>query len=41
MDKCDGISFVKSSSLEVCKRYRISMYKVFAGVAVHSKTTKG
>ena len=27
IDKCDGISFVDSSSLEVCKRYRISMHK--------------
>ncbi len=41
MDKCDGISFVDSSSLEVCKRYRISMHKVFAGIAARSKTTKG
>ena len=36
-----GISFVDSSSLEVCKRYRISMHKVFAGIAARSKTTKG
>ena len=41
MDKCDGISFIDSSSLEVCKRYRISMHRVFAGIAVRSKTTKG
>ncbi|MCP5362890.1 MAG: hypothetical protein H6911_02875 [Rickettsiaceae bacterium] len=41
MYKCDGISFVDSSSLEVCKRYRISMHKVFAGIAARSKTTKG
>ena len=41
MDKCDGISFVDSSSLEVCKRYRISMHKVFVGIAARSKTTKG
>jgi len=41
LDKCDGISFVDSSSLEVCKRYRISMHKVFAGIAARSKTTKG
>ena len=41
MDKCDGISFVDSSSLEVCKRYRISIHKVFAGIAARSKTTKG
>ena len=27
-DKCDGLSFVDSSSIEVCKRYRISMHKV-------------
>jgi len=41
MDKCDGISFIDSSSLEVCKRYRISMHRVFAGIAARSKTTKG
>ena len=41
MDKCDGISFVDSSSLEVCKRYRISMHKVFAVIAARRKTTKG
>jgi len=41
LDQCDGISFVDSSSLEVCKRYRISMHKVFAGIAARSKTTKG
>lgn len=28
-DQCDGVSFVDSSSIEVCKRYRISMHKVF------------
>jgi len=41
MDKCDGMSFVDSSSLEVCKRYRISMHKVFIGIAARSNTTKG
>ncbi|WP_371256178.1 transposase, partial [Rickettsia endosymbiont of Ixodes scapularis] len=41
MDQCDGLSFVDSSSIEVCKRYRISMNKVFAGIAASSKTTKG
>jgi len=41
LDKCDGISFVDSSSLEVCKRYRISMHKVFTGIVACSKTTKG
>lgn len=41
LDQCDGISFVDSSSLEVCKRYRISMHKVFAGIAARSRTTKG
>jgi len=32
---------VYSSSLEVCKRYRISMHKVFSGIAARNKTTKG
>ncbi|KJV91148.1 transposase DDE domain protein [Rickettsia bellii str. RML Mogi] len=41
MDQCDGLSFVDSSSIEVCKKYRISMNKVFAGIAARGKTTKG
>lgn len=41
LDQCDGISFVDSSSIEVCKKYRISMNKVFAGIAARGKTTKG
>ncbi|WP_083787737.1 MULTISPECIES: IS982 family transposase [spotted fever group] len=41
LDQCDGLSFVDSSNIEVCKRYRISMNKVFAGIAASSKTTKG
>lgn len=41
LDQCDGLSFVDSSSIEVCKRYRISMHKVFAGIAARSKTTRG
>ncbi len=33
LDQCDGISFVDSSSIEVCKKYHISRNKVFAGIA--------
>ena len=36
-DKCYGISFVDSNSIEVCKPYRIAMHKVFAGITVRSK----
>lgn len=39
-DKCNGLSFVDSSSTAVCKCYRISMRKVFAGIAARGKTTK-
>ena len=40
-DKCTGISFVDSSSIAVCKNYRIYSHKVFDGFAKRSKTTKG
>ena len=40
-DQCDGVSFVDSSSVELCKTYRISMHKVFSGIAARGKTTKG
>nr|WP_196792949.1 transposase [Rickettsia rhipicephali] len=33
--------FVDSSSIEVCKKYRISMHKVFASIAARGATTKG
>ncbi|WP_196793585.1 MULTISPECIES: transposase [spotted fever group] len=41
MNQCDGLSFVDSSSIEVCKKYRIAMNKVFAGIAARGATTKG
>ena len=40
-DKCDSLSLVDSSSIKVCKRYRILMHKVFTGIAARGKTTKG
>ncbi len=40
-EKCDGISFVDSTSIAVCKNYRIYSHKVFKGFAARSKTTKG
>lgn len=39
--QCDGISFVDSTSIAVCKNYRIYSHKVFQGFAARSKTTKG
>ena len=33
LEQCDGISLIYSSSIEVCKRYRISMHKGFAGIS--------
>lgn len=38
---CDGKSFVDSSSIAVCKNYRIYSHKVFQGLAARGKTTKG
>lgn len=40
-DECSGISFVDSTSLAVCKNYRIYSHKVFKGIAQRGKTTKG
>uniref|UniRef100_UPI003969BC0C transposase n=1 Tax=Rickettsia rhipicephali TaxID=33992 RepID=UPI003969BC0C len=40
MDQCDGLSFVDSSSIEVCKKYRISMNKVFAGIVARGANNK-
>lgn len=40
-DKCTGISFVDSTSIAVCKNYRIYSHKVFDGLAARGKTTKG
>jgi hypothetical protein len=39
-EKCDGISFVDSTSIAVCKNYRIYSHKVFQGFAARSRTTK-
>lgn len=41
LDKCDGISFVDSTSMSVCKNNRIYRHKVFDGFAKRGKTTKG
>ena len=38
---CDGISLVDSTSIAVCKNYRINSHKVFQGFAARGKTTKG
>lgn len=40
-DKCNGTSFVDSTSISVCKNYRIYSHKVFNGLAARGKTTKG
>ena len=41
LEKCTGTSFVDSTSIAVCKNYRIYSHKVFDGFAKRSKTTKG
>jgi len=41
MGECTGISFVDSTSLDVCANQRIHCHKVFAGVAARGKTSTG
>jgi hypothetical protein len=41
LKQCTGLSFVDSTSIAVCKNYRIYSHKVFKAVAARSKTTKG
>ena len=38
---CTGISFVDSTSLDVCRNQRIHFHKVFAGLAARGKTSMG
>lgn len=38
---CSGISFIDSTSLEVCLNQRIGSHKVFAGLAERGKTSTG
>ena len=39
--ECTGISFIDSTSLDVCLNQRISSHKVFAGLAQRGKTSTG
>jgi len=41
MGNCTGISFVDSTSLDVCLNQRIHNHKVFAGLAARGKTSTG
>lgn len=38
---CTGVSFIDSTSLDVCLNQRISSHKVFAGLAQRGKTSTG
>lgn len=38
---CSGVSFIDSTSLEVCLNQRIGSHKVFAGLAERGKTSTG
>jgi len=38
---CSGISFIDSTSLDVCLNQRIASHKVFAGLAARGKTSTG
>jgi hypothetical protein len=41
LGKCDGVSFIDSTSLDVCLNQRIPSHKVFAGLAQRGKTSTG
>ena len=41
LGRCTGISFVDSTSLDVCLNQRIHIHKVFAGLAARGKTSTG
>jgi transposase len=41
LGNCSGISFIDSTSLEVCLTQRIASHKVFAGFAERGKTSTG
>lgn len=41
LGKCSGISFIDSTSLDVCLNQRIHCHKVFAGLAERGKTSTG
>ena len=41
LGRCTGISFVDSTSLDVCLNQRIHTHKVFAGLAERGKTSTG
>jgi Transposase DDE domain len=41
LDDCSGVSFIDSTSLDVCLNQRIASHKVFAGLAGRGKTSTG
>ncbi|MBE0698878.1 MAG: IS982 family transposase [Anaerolineaceae bacterium] len=41
LGQCTGISFIDSTSLDVCLNQRIASHKVFAGLAARGKTSTG
>jgi len=41
LSDCTGVSFIDSTSLDVCLNQRISSHKVFAGLAERGKTSTG
>jgi len=41
LGQCSGISFIDSTSLDVCLNQRIHSHKVFAGLAARGKTSTG
>jgi transposase len=41
LGNCTGVSFIDSTSLDVCLNQRIASHKVFAGLAARGKTSAG
>src|SRR5512142_230125 len=41
LGKCTGLSFIDSTSLDVCLNQRIHNHKVFSGLAARGKTSTG
>jgi Transposase DDE domain len=41
LGKCSGVSYIDSTSLDVCLNQRIASHKVFAGLAARGKTSTG
>lgn len=41
LGNCTGVSFIDSTSIDVCLNQRIASHKAFAGLAEHGRTSTG